>query len=761
MRWFKQHWKITAPVALLLVLVFSWTNRTNDLDAFQSQLAPRRITHHPVKQLPKQFSASKSTKSETLIRDTQVSPVAFEADATLISSVPITQPQPSPPRFIKNKFLETDEQLVRHNSEPRFQKNPYFDRQTASSELVPNRSNDFVPKRLNTPIANQIATQTDDYYNKVSNQLANQKITNGPPARHVPTRSQTILATQLTEQLAATPPPKLAPVESQSNANLTRYDLSQTDHQIPVDLPVRGQLRAPPNDLTTAQSNHDEAIEHDPQTRHAALTEPILDGGPSTSTQGTTDYRLASQPKLGDRYKSETPVMDRRAHETEAFTHDFSPDPIDAERPYDPYLNQSVYEQKTLNANQRPLLELGRPWYQLGQLPEGSSLLGFHNNLNPQLIVFGDYRQAFATNTVDGDNTTQAAFELNTFWHLGLTSTERLVWGIAPLDGDGGNTRWRFDDDRFDLETDFDFDFGYFEGDLGAIAGGLTGKTLPFDAPFAIGHAPIFIQNGIWFNDAVEGAFFTIPARNSPKLGISNMDITFGFIWDQIDSGAFPGDNSAAKAYTVYSFIEALNGYIELDYAFLEDRSPLDRSYHNISLAYTRRWGRLLSQSTRVIVNAGQDVTSGPQTADGALLLLENSLITRNPYTVIPYFNFFAGFDTPQSVAGDGELVNTGILFESDGLTGSPTLDARANDTFGGAIGLNLLAQDFSQQLILEVASVFRGDDTDLAGDQYGVGMRYQIPLSNSWIFRTDAMYGFFRNDTDDFGFRVEMRKKF
>ena len=157
-----------------------------------------------------------------------------------------------------------------------------------------------------------------------------------------------------------------------------------------------------------------------------------------------------------------------------------------------------------------------------------------------------------------------------------------------------------------------------------------------------------------------------------------------------------------------------------------------------------------------MIANAGQDVTSGPQPADGVLLLLENSLITRNPYTVIPYFNFFAGFDTPQSVAGDGELVNTGILFESDGLTGYPTLDARANDTFGGAIGLNLLAQDFSQQLILEIASVFRGDDTDLAGDQYGVGMRYQLPLSNSWIFRTDANYGFFRNDDDDFGFRMD-----
>ena len=424
-------------------------------------------------------------------------------------------------------------------------------------------------------------------------------------------------------------------------------------------------------------------------------------------------------------------------------------------------MNQQVYEGKTLNANQRPLLELGQPWYQLGQLSPGSSLLGQHNNLNPQFLIFGDYRQAYASNTVNGDNVSQVAFQLNTFWSLFLTGTERLVTGVSPLTKGGRNTRVLLDDDFVDLETDFDFDFGYLEGDLGAITGGFIGETLPFDLPFSAGLTPIFIQNGIWINDALEGLFFTIPARNSPKLDISNMDITFAYIYDQIDSDAFEGDNSAAKAYAFFLFIEALNGYIEADYAFLEDRSALDRSYHNIALAYTRRFGRFISHSTRVIANAGQSVSSGDQTADGVLLLSENSLITRHPYTVIPYFNFFAGFDTPQSFAGDQELTNTGILFESDNLTGYPTLDRRAKDTFGYAVGLNLLAQDFSQQLILETAAVFRNDDSDLAGDQYGVGMRYQLPISNSWIFRTDGMYGFFRGDDDDFGWRVEMRKKF
>ena len=46
-------------------------------------------------------------------------------------------------------------------------------------------------------------------------------------------------------------------------------------------------------------------------------------------------------------------------------------------------------------------------------------------------------------------------------------------------------------------------------------------------------------------------------------------------------------------------------------------------------------------------------------------------------------------------------------------------------------------------------------------GDQYGIGIRYQIPLTLDWILRFDAMHGFLINDRDFSGARVELRKKF
>jgi hypothetical protein len=103
-------------------------------------------------------------------------------------------------------------------------------------------------------------------------------------------------------------------------------------------------------------------------------------------------------------------------------------------------------------------------------------------------------------------------------------------------------------------------------------------------------------------------------------------------------------------------------------------------------------------------------------------------------------------------------------LFESDILTGFPTLDASGNDTYGAAIGLDLLAPEFTHQLILEAAvlQAFGDPATRVApGDQYGAGIRYQVPISNATLLRFDVMHGWFENTDDASGARAEFRWKF
>lgn len=488
----------------------------------------------------------------------------------------------------------------------------------------------------------------------------------------------------------------------------------------------------------------------------------------SINGQSPMAFKLAEGPQIGDRFRTHESRRDPQTIAVPAELADFAPGPC-YDHSFDPYAEMEIYEGKTLNATQRPLLEWGKPWYQLGQLPEPGTRWGRHNPLDPQFVLFGDSRLAAASNRQAGDSSTLLAVQHNLFFDWRLTGTERFNLFVSPTTRGLDSTRYEFDDNDFTSEFNFNIINGFFEGDLGAMWGGLSNQTMPFDLPIAVGIMPLLFQNGVWMEDNILGVAATVPARNIPEWNVSNLDVTFFAGYDNVTSPAFGNDNNAARIYGVASFVEAWNGYMEVDYAFLDDRQDgFDRSYHNVGIGFSRRWGRWLSNSTRLIVNAGQDAGVGNETADGVLLLSENSLITSSPSNIVPYLNLFAGFDRPQSAAraglAGGVLRNTGILFETDNLTGYPTLDATANNTFGAALGLNLMPGDFSQQLVLESALMGVMDEPAnriSQGAQYGVAMRYQLPLSNSVLIRADAMYGFLDNAPDLSGVRLELRRKF
>jgi hypothetical protein len=128
----------------------------------------------------------------------------------------------------------------------------------------------------------------------------------------------------------------------------------------------------------------------------------------------------------------------------------------------------------------------------------------------------------------------------------------------------------------------------------------------------------------------------------------------------------------------------------------------------------------------------------------------------------------FAGFDSPQPLARagvfGGVLFNTGILFQNDQLTSYPTLDPTGNNTYGCALGVDFLSPAFDQQFIVEAAAVKTMGDASsraAAGDQVGVGARWQKKLSTATLIRADAMVGLLDNSDDISGARVEYRWKF
>lgn len=462
--------------------------------------------------------------------------------------------------------------------------------------------------------------------------------------------------------------------------------------------------------------------------------------------------------------------------QAKAVPHDesvFSPDPSYEDKPYSDEAQLKIYGGKFSVETPRPLLELGRPIYTTGPLSASGDGMGAHNPTDHAFAVYGDWRTAVASNDVGANRVNQIATRLNLDIDYKFTATERVHAFIRPLDNGTSFTNCTFNGSKTCQSfTDFKLETLFLEGDLGAIAGPGETPAKSFDLPFAVGRMPLLLQNGVWLDDAITGLTVTLPARNSTALDISNMDVTF-FAGQQASAAGVKDDSSAVvfKQSTVAgvtAFIEANEGYWEMGWAHTQAPAAFsDQSYHNLGLAFTRRYAGLLSNSVRLIQSYGQHRATASNTANGSLLLIENSFITSSPSTLVPYLNLFFGHDHPQSVAraadAGGPLKNTGINFETDGLTGFPKLTDNGNNMKGGALGISsLFALD--QQLIVEWAwtqPLGTADQRTLVGNENAWGIRYQRPLNKRWIFRTDLISANRDNSTPVSGVRFEIRAKF
>ena len=471
------------------------------------------------------------------------------------------------------------------------------------------------------------------------------------------------------------------------------------------------------------------------------------------------------------------PEMDPHVRPSEFEPDLFGSDPVYPDNVYDVAEQIKIYGGKTPFDEPRPILEFGYPLYSEGALGRTYDVIGEKNLLRPQLLVYGDFRSALAFNDNGNKEIGQIAARLNLDVDLKLTATERIHLFLRPIDKNNNFLRHEFfgdDHNDFDFVLDANLETIYFEGDIGAIQSGLTNEWATYDLPFAIGFMPLLFQNGIWLDDAFVGAAFAIPAMNSPKYDISNMDISFFTGFDKVTTAALKNgagqiEDSKGNVFGVNAFVETRQGYLEAGYGFIDDKrngnilSGFD--HHSLTAAWTKRYRGKLSNSIRGIWTFGQTPNGGnTQTADGFVILIENSLITSKPSTLIPYGNFYVGVDRPQPLVrgNDGLLKNTGIVFETDGLTGFPKLDSSAQDVFGGAIGIQYLF-DLSRQAVFEVATVqpFGGQSATIVGDQYGLSARYQHNLNDRWLIRTDAMIGILNNAENISGIRLELRRKF
>lgn len=517
----------------------------------------------------------------------------------------------------------------------------------------------------------------------------------------------------------------------------------------------------------------------DPADRPAPVPDDLLAPTSKIAEGAAADWRRFAE-FAGFSADLGPPERDPLTRETEFDLRAHGADPVYQEG-YDPEAQIEIYGGKRPVPRVVPPIEIGREFYGPGEIGEGIALFGDKNLVYPQLILFGDSRTAIAYNKNDAEETGQVATRLNLFFNLQLTGTDRVLLFWRPLQDGGLFTRYEFAGPDRDPRADPKFqaeetpDALFYEGDLGAFIAGVSDEYQGFDLPVAFGLMPLLFQNGVWLEDTFFGGAFTIPAQNSAALGITNYDITFFGGFSDITTDAFVDrrgvkDDDQAAVLGVAGFFDVAEGYLELGYAYLFDKNKQaggNQSYHNLTAAFSKRYFGAVSNATRLIVNIGQDPGPGfAKTADGFILISENAFVTAQELTLIPYANFWIGKDAPQSVARDGGaggiLRNVGLSFESDNLTGFPTLDPTGRDTFGGAIGVQYLFA-LDQQLVLEAAAVIPWDGSDgpAIDNEYALSARYQIPVTNQVIFRADAIYGLKESRPDVFGARFEVRVKF
>ncbi len=413
----------------------------------------------------------------------------------------------------------------------------------------------------------------------------------------------------------------------------------------------------------------------------------------------------------------------------------------------------------------KPLVELGEPFLGTGTLHPGYRL-PTGAVWQPALTMFGSFRTAVQTVDNGQDRITEWTNRLNLFFNLALSGSERLVVGLRPFDEGGRFSSYFFEhpdptlDGAFQDELDLEIESLFFEGDFGEIFPNLDETDLgSLDVGFSVGRQPLFFQEGMLINDALDGIGLT---RNTllPR-NTSNFRATFLAAWDNVNAGPVERD---ANLYALLTSTDFRLSTVDFDVAWI-DADDGTGDLLSAGVSAVQRLGKFAT-SFRIL---GSSAT-GDETAfstDGFLWFSEVSWVPHYTHDNV-YFTTFWAVDEFSSAsrgpATGGPLGRAGINFAAVGLgsVGAP-LSSRAKDVAGGAFGYQKFFDHTRKQLLFE-AGVRIGTDSTV-DDAYALTVRYQAAVKQHFVVVVDGFVGnrdFAAGGSDTiYGSRLELLIKF
>lgn len=390
-----------------------------------------------------------------------------------------------------------------------------------------------------------------------------------------------------------------------------------------------------------------------------------------------------------------------------------------------------------------PLLELGESFFNTGEIG-GGFRLPTGAVWTPSLVLWGTLRTAVQYVDTADEELAEWASRFDLFSNLYLTSTERILVGIRPVDTSGRFTRYTFkapdaladEEESFEDEFNADITTLFFEGDFGEIFPFLDPHDAhSLDIGIAVGRQSLLFQDGIFLNDSLDS--LGLSKLNLKYPSVVNHRLAFVWAWNELNRAGLPRDVEDASLFGLFQEIDLSFSTIEADIAYVESESTGNSFV--LGLGASQRISQL-NTALRLLgsIAEGEKLE---QNQEGGLLFLELSSTPTASDDLI----YATGYWAPEefrSASRDpnlgGPLSAAGILFESAGLGRyAAALDSSTDSSVGGALGFQKFFNETRSQIVLEIAERYalRGSGQRATA----TGIRLQQALGRRSLIRFDT----------------------
>jgi hypothetical protein len=407
-------------------------------------------------------------------------------------------------------------------------------------------------------------------------------------------------------------------------------------------------------------------------------------------------------------------------------------------------------------------IELGDPFLDTGNLGAGFEI-PTGAVWQPRLWAFMIYRTALQHFDNRGSaSETEWANRLDLFANLQLTGTEKLVFGVRPLDANrfGKFTRHSFDGNEqgWNSALNFDVTTFFFEGDFGSLFpnADIMG-TKPIDWGFTIGRQVFNFQEGIMINDTLD-AVGVVRNNIISVPGVSGMRLSYLFAWDSLDRPLGDSGNDA-KLLGIFGSADTYISTYNFDLAYVFEPGDTTGDQLNLGLASIQRvgnWSTALRGNLSVAPGADRRGSG-----DGLLLSGEFSITVPESNDIF-YFNPFVSIGQYSQLGREpisgGPFGSLGIMYASPNMGAyGAEISPFADDNFGFATGYQAFWDQTRRNLILEFAGRINYNDDRDSKNAVGIGAQLQQAIGQHFQVQAETFY-VFRSAEDNTGVRLELQ---